>query len=265
MEACRAMAFHLDLSAPAPSSSHATSGSSSASRSMTPVPLLDSPSADPALPPASSGEADYYNTGYPSAHAQPASLRGGPLESQSQATGGAGAQGALPARTASGRAKGPPLRSTTMDDAYYVGPGEPSAVTRGKAPAVAGIYGAIGTGQCLPLSPLGPARVCAAVKASAARAAWRISRVQRRVLPSSSDSADPRLGTLPPQGLVPKTLKKGLCADTGLFCSSAESTWSLRPRQPLVAIARRIRFSRTLAQHRRFESARCPEYALHSL
>lgn len=32
-----------------------------------------------------------------------------------------------------------------MDDAYYVGPGEPSAVTRGKAPAVAGIYGAIGT------------------------------------------------------------------------------------------------------------------------
>ncbi|GAA5964288.1 hypothetical protein JCM8115_006057 [Rhodotorula mucilaginosa] len=139
------MALHLDLSAPAPSSSHATSGSSSASRSMTPVPLLDSPSADPALPPASSS--DYYNTGYSSpAHAQ-ASQRGGPLESQSQsqATAGAGAQGALPARTASGRAKGPPLRSTTMDDAYYVGPGEPSAVTRGKAPAVAGIYGAIGT------------------------------------------------------------------------------------------------------------------------
>lgn len=194
LEARRTMAFHLDLSAPAPSSSHATSGSSSASRSMTPVPLLDSPSADPALPPASSS--DYYNTGYSSsAHAQ-VSQRGGPLESQSQATAGAGAQGALPARTASGRAKGPPMRSTTMDDAYYVGPGEPSAVTRGKAPVVAGIYGAIGTGQCVFLF-LRPARGLRCCERCVLGEVWRTSSSaeSRRVLPSSSHSADPRLGS----------------------------------------------------------------------
>ncbi|GAA5884332.1 hypothetical protein JCM3774_001943 [Rhodotorula dairenensis] len=155
------MAFHLDLGAPAPSSSHATSGSPSASRSMTPVPLLDSPSQDSTLPPAPGyGQAsETYYSGYPThpQHArretapppQRGAAAGAPPPSSSMPSAAAAAhddrQGAPPARTASGRAKGPPLRSTTMDDAYYVGPGEPSAVTRGKAPAAAGLYGAIGT------------------------------------------------------------------------------------------------------------------------
>ncbi|GAA6013318.1 hypothetical protein JCM10207_000853 [Rhodosporidiobolus poonsookiae] len=84
------------------------------------------------------------------AYAGPSSGAGG---GRGPAPGRAGeAPHAGPSRTLSGRAKGPPLRSTTMDDAFYSGPGEPSALTRGKATmgqqghggAANGQWGAIG-------------------------------------------------------------------------------------------------------------------------
>lgn len=154
-----------------------------------------------------------------------------------------------------------------MDDAYYVGPGEPSAVTRGKAPAVAGIYGAIGTGQC-GFPPFAPAQGTALLRTRVSPP-WSIADKSLaeawRVLPSSSDSADPRPGQ--PFLLNGSSPNLRTCsADTDLLYSSAESTWSVRPRQPLVAVARRIRFSRTLAKHRRpHDCARWPEHALHPL
>ncbi|GAA5868392.1 hypothetical protein JCM8547_002177 [Rhodosporidiobolus lusitaniae] len=120
----------------------AFSDTSSTPRSGTPVPLLDSPSFDPHLPPSIPSASD--------------SNGGGP------GGGGGGAGGAdyapsAPTRSASGRSRGPPMRSTTMDDAYYNGPGEPSAVTRGKVPLHSptsgnGQWGAIGQGYTPPLS-----------------------------------------------------------------------------------------------------------------
>lgn len=143
------MAFHLDLTAPSSSSSHA----------MQHAPLFDSPAADPHLPAAPR----IYTSGSPAAGGSGAGAHASRGMAGSAAGGGgrhgtdptppqqtAPASAAGPARSASGRAKGPPMRSTTMDDAYYVGPGEPSALTRGKAPAAAAagmLYGAIGTGE----------------------------------------------------------------------------------------------------------------------
>ncbi|GAA5968397.1 hypothetical protein JCM11641_007624 [Rhodosporidiobolus odoratus] len=81
-----------------------------------------------------------------------------------------GGGGLAPTRTPSGRARGPPMRSTTMDDHYYAGPGEASALTRGMAPPLPraaemaayipagnggngnGQWGAIGQGYAPPLS-----------------------------------------------------------------------------------------------------------------
>ncbi|GAA5886417.1 hypothetical protein JCM6882_001631 [Rhodosporidiobolus microsporus] len=102
--------LHLGPSAPS-SAFHSTfSDSGSTPRSTTPVPLLDSPSFDPHLPPSEMDDAGVDSTSPPPAP---------------------------PSRSGSGRSRGPPLRSTTMDDQYYSGYGEPSALTRGKAPAMA--------------------------------------------------------------------------------------------------------------------------------
>ncbi|BGP42863.1 hypothetical protein JCM10449v2_006875 [Rhodotorula kratochvilovae] len=97
---------------------------------MTPVSVLDSPSFDPGLPPSATGAHPLPHVGAPSPPG-------------------------APARAGSGRAKGPPLRSSTMQDDYYAGPGEPSALTRGKAPAqhVNGQWGAIGQGYAAPRPP----------------------------------------------------------------------------------------------------------------
>lgn len=166
------MAFHLDLSGTGGASSTATRGASGSSRSLTPVPLLDSPASDPTLAPYSYSQSsahshpiNYHRTsageavsavgpydlaptrGLPPPPAPP--VRHQTANPYDFASPAASAADSGPTRSASGRAKGPPMRSTTMDDAYYVGPGEPSAVTRGKAPVNAGIYGAIGTGQSL--------------------------------------------------------------------------------------------------------------------
>ncbi|BGP27079.1 chitin synthase activator [Rhodotorula toruloides] len=110
---------------PPPSSPHGTSGSTP--RSTTPVPLLDSPSFDPHLPSANPYAARSSSSVVPSQPAPP------PQQ---------------PTRTHSGRAKGLPLRSQTMDDSFYGGPGEPSAVTRGLVPPqhAQGQWGAIGQG-----------------------------------------------------------------------------------------------------------------------
>ncbi|GAA6020878.1 hypothetical protein JCM8202_005479 [Rhodotorula sphaerocarpa] len=124
---------------------------------MQPAPLLNSPAADPHLPAAPR----IYSSGSPAAGGSGAGAHASRGMAGSAAGGGgrhgtdptpppqtAPASADGPARSASGRAKGPPMRSTTMDDAYYVGPGEPSALTRGKAPAAAAagmLYGAIGT------------------------------------------------------------------------------------------------------------------------
>lgn len=138
--------FHLDLTPGPPSStlSHASSSSAAASsgstptRTMTPLPpVLDSPSYDPAL----SAAAAPPTAGLHHNHQHP--------HEDYDAASSATAAAAAAARIASGRAKGPPLRSSTMQDDYYAGPGEPSALTRGKAPAqhANGQWGAIGQGE----------------------------------------------------------------------------------------------------------------------
>jgi len=101
---------------------------------MSPLPpVLDSPSYDPALSSTSSASSSY-SVHHPDDH-DPSALPGPPRA----------------ARIGSGRAKGPPMRSSTMQDDYYAGPGEPSALTRGKAPAqhLNGQFGAIGQGAFL--------------------------------------------------------------------------------------------------------------------
>ncbi|GAA5900338.1 hypothetical protein JCM8208_005329 [Rhodotorula glutinis] len=110
---------------------------------MSPLPpVLDSPSYDPALSSRSSASSSY--SAHPGAHLDdhdPSALPGPPRA----------------ARINSGRAKGPPMRSSTMQDDYYAGPGEPSALTRGKAPAqhANGQFGAIGQGYPAPRAPGG--------------------------------------------------------------------------------------------------------------
>ncbi|GJN93090.1 hypothetical protein Rhopal_006135-T1 [Rhodotorula paludigena] len=144
--------FHLDLhSAPSSSAHSAAATSGSTPRSSTPVPLLDSPSFDPALAPAplalpGEREAAEDHEATSPAHSDVGALPSpGQLRSQAR-------------RAGAGRAKGPPLRNQTMDDAYYAGPGEPSALTRGKAPPAAsnGQWGAIGTGYAAAAPPRAP-------------------------------------------------------------------------------------------------------------
>ncbi|GAA5962490.1 hypothetical protein JCM21900_002499 [Sporobolomyces salmonicolor] len=128
-----ASAFHLG--GPSSTNSSCLSDSGSTPRSATPapaVPLLDSPTFDPSLPPAL----------YPGMEPSPSSSAGPSTENDN-----------LPARSPSGSSRrGPPNRSQTMDDKFYDGPGSPSAITRGAAPA-RGQWGAIGQGYASPRAP----------------------------------------------------------------------------------------------------------------